>query len=231
MKNVLSLCAALLITATVFAQNTLTKQEQKQGWHLLFDGKTTNGWHTYLKPQAGSAWVVTNGVLELDPKGQGRGDLVTDKEYENYELSVDWNISPEGNSGIIFGVHEDSTYRQTYLTGVEMQVLDDKQAEDNKKANHLAGSLYDMKAPSANVAKPAGEWNTAKIMKNNGHLTFWLNGTKVIDVQMGSPEWQELINNSKFKTWPGFAKYAKGKIALQDHGHKVSFRNVKIKEL
>lgn len=231
MKNMFALLCALTMGYYASAQNQLTKKEQKEGWHLLFDGKTTKGWHTYLKPAASEAWKVTEGVLELDPKAPGQGDLVTDKEYENYELSVDWKISPEGNSGIIFGVHEDPALGQTYLSGIEMQVLDNEKAEDNKKANHLAGSLYDMKAPSASVAKPAGEWNVAKISKKDGHLIFWLNGTEIINVQMGSPEWQELLNNSKFKTWANFAKYPKGKIALQDHGHVVAFKNIRIKEL
>ena len=111
-----------------------------------------------------------------------------------------------------------------------MQVLDDKGAEDNKKANHLAGALYDMKAASA-AAKPAGEWNKIKIRKDKGQLTFWMNGTKTIDVKIGSPEWQELLNGSKFKTWKGFAAYPKGHIALQDHGAVVSYKDISIKEL
>lgn len=213
------------------AQNRLTKTEQQQGWNLLFNGKNTDGWHTYLKPQAKPAWNVVNGELQLNPKADNQGDLVTDKEYENFEFSAEWKISDEGNSGIIFGVHEDPAFSQTYLTGIEMQVLDNKNAEDNKKANHLAGSLYDMKAPAKDVAKPAGQWNLAKIRKDNGHLTFWLNGTQIINVQMGSPEWETLINNSKFKTWKSFAKYPKGHIALQDHGHEVAFRDIKIKQL
>ncbi|OKS89262.1 3-keto-disaccharide hydrolase [Mucilaginibacter polytrichastri] len=231
MKNMFVLLCALGISYGVSAQNPLTKKEKQQGWHLLFDGKTTKGWHTYLKPAASAAWKVEGGVLQLDPNAPDQGDLVTDKEYENYELWIEWKISPEGNSGIIFGVHEDTTLKQTYLSGIEMQVLDNDKAEDNKKANHLAGSLYDMKAPSASVAKPAGEWNTAKISKKDGHLIFWLNGTQIINVQMGSPEWQELLNNSKFKTWTNFAKYPKGKIALQDHGHVVAFRSIEIREL
>lgn len=231
MKNLLALICAAAIGFTATAQNTLTSKEKKQGWVSLFNGQTTTGWHTYLQPSAGEAWKVDNGTLKLDPKAPGQGDLVTDKEYENFDLQVDWKISQEGNSGIIFGVHEDTTYKQTYLTGVEMQVLDDKFAEDNKKANHLAGSLYDMKAPSETTVKPAGEWNTARILKKNGHLTFWLNGKQVIDTRIGSAEWQEMINNSKFKTWKGFAAYPKGHIALQDHGHVVAFRNIKIKEL
>lgn len=197
----------------------------------LFDGKTTQGWHLYLKPTTTPAWEAVDGTLRLNPKAPGRGDLVTDKEYENFELALDWNISQAGNSGIIFGVHEDPAFRATYDTGIEMQVLDNKEASDNKKANHLAGSLYDMKAPAKDVVKPAGEWNRVKLRKQNGHLTFWLNGTQIIDTQMGSDEWNTLLANSKFKNWKNFATYPKGHIALQDHGHEVAFRNIKITEL
>lgn len=203
---------------------------QSKGYTSLFDGKTTTGWHTYLKTGSG-AWKVVDGALQLDPKAEGQGDLVTDNEYENYELKIDWKISDTGNSGIIFGVQEDPKFQETYQTGIEMQVLDNKNASDNKKANHLAGSLYDMKAPSADVAKPAGEWNSAVLRKKNGHLTFWLNGTKTVEVQIGSDEWKELLSNSKFKNWTDFAKYPKGHIALQDHGHDVAFRNISIKQL
>ncbi|MFD1874074.1 3-keto-disaccharide hydrolase [Hymenobacter bucti] len=197
----------------------------------LFDGKTTKGWHTYLQPTAGSAWEVVDGALQFNPQASGKGDLVTDGEYENFELQLEWKISPGGNSGIIFGVHEDPAFKATYDTGIEMQVLDNKGAEDNKKANHLAGSLYDMQAPAKDVAKPAGEWNLVKLRKQNGHLTFYLNNAKIVDVQMGSPEWKALLENSKFKTWKNFAAYPKGHIALQDHGHQVAFRAITIEQL
>jgi hypothetical protein len=218
-KILLSLVA---IPALHFAVSAQTKP--------LFDGKTTTGWHTYLKTGAG-AWKVVDGALQLDPKAEQQGDLVTDGEYENYELTLEWNITKEGNSGVIFGVHEDPKFNETYVTGIEMQVLDNKDASDNKKANHLAGSLYDMKAPSKDVAKPAGEWNKVKLRKKDGHLTFWLNGTKIVDTQMGSEEWKTMIANSKFKTWTDFAAYPKGHIALQDHGHVVAFRDISIKQL
>ncbi len=222
----LNLLAITALSHSVFAQNQSDKQQQ-----ILFDGKTTQGWHTYLKSDATPAWAVVDGTLQLNPKAEGQGDLVTDQEYENFELSLEWNISEGGNSGIIFGVHEDPAFRATYDTGIEMQVLDNKNAEDNKKANHLAGSLYDLKAPAKDVAKPAGEWNAVKLRKQNGNLTFWQNGVKIIETQMGSAEWQTMVENSKFKTWKNFAKYPKGRIALQDHGHEVSFRNIKIKQL
>jgi hypothetical protein len=196
----------------------------------LFDGKTTKGWHSYLKQDAG-AWSVVDGALQLDPNAPNPADLVTDGEYENYELSIDWKIAEGGNSGIIIGVKEDSTYHATYTTGMEMQVLDNVKANDNKKANHLAGSLYDMIAAPADAAKPAGQWNTAKIRKDKGHLTLWLNGKETANVQMGSPEWQQLLDNSKFKTWKNYAKFPKGRIALQNHGAVVSYKNITIKQL
>ncbi|WP_428327457.1 3-keto-disaccharide hydrolase [Mucilaginibacter sp.] len=217
-KILLSILAFTAVNCSLMAQTT-----------KLFDGQTTNGWHSYLKTGPG-AWKVVDGALQLDPKAEGQGDLLTDKEYENYELSLEWKIAEGGNSGIIFGIHEDPKFGATYLTGIEMQVLDDKGAEDNKKANHLAGSLYDMRAP-AHPAKPAGEWNKVKIRKLNGALTFWLNGKKVIETQIGSADWKEMISNSKFKTWADFAAYPKGHIALQDHGAVVSFKDIKIKEL
>jgi Domain of Unknown Function (DUF1080) len=217
-KLILSILAFTAVHFSLMAQTT-----------TLFDGKTTNGWHSYLKSGPG-AWSVVDGVLTLNPKGEGQGDLITDKEYENFELSLTWKIAEAGNSGVIFGVHEDPQFSQTYLTGIEMQVLDDVKDEDNKLATHLAGALYDLKAPSK-PAKPAGEWNHIKIRKLNGHLTFWMNGAKTIDVQIGSPEWTEMLGKSKFKNWKSFAAYPKGHIALQDHGYQVSFKDIKIKEL
>lgn len=229
------LIAALAISGlngAVLAQthDKLTKKEKKEGYMLLFNGKNTNGWHRYNNTTAG-AWKVVNGALQLDTANHtDRGDLITDKEFENFELKLEWRIARGGNSGIIFPVHEDKQYAYTFLTGMEMQVLDDKEAEDNKKENHLAGSLYDMIAPMHH-AKPAGEWNAVTIRKENGHITFWLNGQKVVEVQMGSEEWKDLIAKSKFKNWKDFAAYPKGHIALQDHGAEVAYRDIRIKQL
>jgi len=228
---------ALITTSVATAQqvNKLTPKEEKAGWKLLFDGKTTNGWHTYLREDASPAWKVVDGALELDPEakksGAPGGDLVTDGEYENYELSLQWKISEGGNSGIIFGVHEDPKFKQTYLTGPEMQVLDDERHPDGKITKHNSGDLYDMKKSARNAVKPVGEWNQVKIRKKDGRLTFWLNGVQTVSVVMGSDEWKQLLANSKFKTWEGFGAYSKGHIALQDHGDKVWYRDIKIREL
>lgn len=228
------LLAGTLITSSAMAQqvNTLSSTEKKEGWKLLFDGKTTKGWHTYLQKEVSPAWKVVDGALELDPEakksGAPGGDLVTDGEYENFELSVQWKISEGGNSGIIFMSHEDPEYKQTYLTGPEMQVLDDAKHPDGKIPKHNSGDLYDLKKSAQSAVKPVGEWNTAKIRKNNNQLTLWLNNVETVNVTIGSDEWKELLANSKFKTWPGFAKFSKGHISLQDHGNKVWYRDIKI---
>ncbi|SEM19430.1 protein of unknown function [bacterium A37T11] len=235
-KNALLCCAGLLITSLlpVHGQNVLSKKEKQQGWKLLFDGTTTNGWHTYQKDKAGSAWIVKDGALTFNPDAPqaDHGDLVTNSEYENYDLQLEWKISPEGNSGIIFGIKEDPKFGQTYDTGIEMQVLDNIGASDNKLPNHLAGTLYDL-IGSREVSKPkaVGEWNKARILKKNGEITLWLNGIQTAHVKIGSEEWNTLLNKSKFKTWPNFAKYPTGKISLQDHGHIVAYRDIKIKLL
>ena len=221
--------AAVTYSASAQTMNTLSPKEQKEGYTLLFNGTNTDGWHVYNGHDAG-AWSVVNGALQLDTAGTVQGDLVTNGEYTNFELRLDWKIAVGGNSGVIFSVHEDTSLSYTFLTGMEMQVLDDKEAEDNKKPNHLAGSLYDMIAP-AHPAKPAGEWNSIIIKKLNGHLTLYMNDQKVAEVQMGSPEWNALLAKSKFINWKYFAKYPTGHIALQDHGATVAFRNIRIKQL
>lgn len=225
---------ALLLASGLMAQtdNQLTTKEKKQGWILLFDGKTTNGWHSFKKSSTGPAWSVVDGALQLDPKvKEGRGDVVTDGEYENFELSIDWNIAEEGNSGIMFLVQDDKAYDATYVTGPEYQLLDDKKAEDNKKPNHLAGSLYDIIAPPKEVEHPAGEWNHTVIRLENGELTFWLNNVQTVKTHLWDANWTELVSKSKFKDWKGFAAFHKGHIALQDHGYHIQFRNIKIRQL
>ena len=221
--------AALSFSLSAQNKSALSIEERHQGYALLFDGKTTHGWHAYLQQGAG-AWSVVDGAFQVDPQAPGQADLITNKEYENFELKLDWKIPVGGNSGVIFGVHEDTTYAYTFLTGMEMQVLDDKQAEDNKKPNHLAGSLYDMIAP-LHAAKPAGEWNSIIISKLSGHLVLWMNGQKVVEVQIGSKEWNDLLQKSKFRSWKAFATYPKGHIALQDHGAAVAFRNIRLRTL
>jgi len=238
MKQYLAVSILSIFSIAAFAQkaNTLTAQEKKEGWKLLFDGKTTTGWRNFNSDKINPGWKVADGSLYLDTtKVNGKvvaaGDIVTVDEYENYELSIDWKIQACGNSGIIFNVQEGSKYTASYQTGPEMQVLDNACHPDAKIIKHRAGDLYDLISCSTETVKPAGEWNQAKLIANKGHYTFWLNGVKTVEFDMGTPQWNEMVAGSKFKDMPNFGKFTKGRIDLQDHGNMVSFRNIKIKEL
>jgi hypothetical protein len=238
MKHYFLLSVLLILSIATFAQkaNTLTAQEKKDGWKLLFDGKTTNGWRNYNSDKINPGWKVADGMLYLDTaKVNGKriaaGDIVTAYEYENYELSLDWKIQACGNSGVIFNAKEGKQYSAVWYTGPEMQVLDNACHPDAKIIKHRAGDLYDLISVNTETVKPAGEWNQAKLIANKGHYTFWLNGVQTVEFTTGIPEWNQLVAGSKFKNMPDFGKFTKGRIALQDHGDMVSFRNIKIKEL
>jgi len=220
------------------AINTLSDQEKNDGWQLLFDGQTTKGWHSYGKPTAGSAWKVRDGSIYLDTtlkdgwQVKDGGDMTTDNEFSNFDLKLEWNISKNGNSGIIFYVHEDTTtYKQTWHTGLEMQVLDNGGHPDAKIPKHRAGDLYDLISGSPETVKPPGEWNQVEIIADNGQLEFHLNGQKVLSTLLWDDNWKNLVAKSKFKDMPGFSKFKTGKIALQDHGNEVWYRNIKVKKL
>jgi hypothetical protein len=214
------------------AQNALSAKEKKEGWKLLFDGTTTTGWRKYKSDKVTDRWKVSNGELYLDKSvTTGTGDIMTDGEFQDYELTLDWKISACGNSGVIFNVVEDDKYKNTYNSGPEMQMLDNTCHPDAKIAKHRAGDLYDLIACSKETVKPAGEWNQVRLVSKNAKMEFWLNGTKVVDFTMHTPEWKEMVANSKFKSMPGFGESKKGHIALQDHGDAVWFRNIKIREL
>lgn len=228
-------CSSASVQSASGEPNTLSMKEKKDGWELLFDGRTTNGWHTYNKNFVSNNWKVEDGAIVFDPKikdARGNGDLITDDSFENFEFSTEWKISEAGNSGIIFDIKEEPKFAATYNTGAEMQVLDNIKAADNKKENHLGGLLYDLTGTAAlSKPKPVGEWNLARIIQKNGHLTFYFNGIKTLDIQVGGEEWKNLVANSKFKTWPNFMTSPNGKIAFQNHDHEVAFRNVKIRKI
>lgn len=210
-------------------------QKSSGDWHSLFDGKTTHGWHTYGQSGAGDAWVAQDSVLHLVASSKtGRGDLVTDGEYENFDLKLEWKVSKGANSGIMFLVHEDtSKYKQTYVTGPEMQILDNDGHPDGRYLKHRAGDLYDLIPCIQQTVKPVGQWNQVEIRLKNGKLKFFLNGTEVVDTKMWDDNWDKLVAGSKFAKMPGFATFHKGHIALQDHGgdEDVWFKNIQIREL
>ena len=207
------------------------------GWISLFDGKTTNGWHKYGGGSVGSGWKVQDGAIYLDTtvKVNGKrdgGDIVTDEEFENFDLKLEWKIAKNGNSGVMFCVHEDTVkYKAPYETGPEMQVLDNDGHPDGKIKKHRAGDLYDLISCSKETVKPVGEWNQVEIKLLNGKLDFYLNGENVVSTTMWDDNWNKLVAGSKFKTMPGFGTFKKGHIDLQDHDCMVWYRNIMIKKL
>ena len=248
MKLLLPAIAALLIlpkSSLLYApstmiqdkNNTLTESEKNEGWKLLFDGATTRGWHTYGKTTVGSAWKVINGAIALDAsekssyQTKGGGDIVTDKEYTNFDLKLDWKISPKGNSGILFDIKEDPRYAETWFTGPEMQVLDNDGHSDGKIRKHRAGDLYDLISSSSEPVKPVGEWNHVEIKLNKARLELFMNGVAIVTTTLWDDKWWELVKGSKFVQMPDFSKFHTGRIALQDHGGNVWFRNIRIREL
>jgi hypothetical protein len=209
--------------------NTLTAAEQSAGWQLLFNGKDLAGWKGYKKDVPGAAWTVEDGAIALT--AGGAGDLMTAAEYGPFELSLEWKIAPKGNSGVIYLVKEMDGADNTYNTGPEMQVLDNDGHADGKIPSHRAGALYDIETPPDGAVKPVGEWNEARIVFTGAKIEHWLNGQKTAESSYGDEAWKKKVAASKFKQWPMFGTLASGHIALQDHGDKVWYRNIKIKPL
>ncbi|GAB5473457.1 MAG: DUF1080 domain-containing protein [Maribacter sp.] len=223
------------------ADDTMAEAEAKvpeEEWEVIFDGETFDGWHEYLKEGVSEHWKIEDGAMVFyPPKDRKEGEsynLVSEAEYTDFELSLDWKISEAGNSGIFWAIKELPELGQPYQTGPEIQVLDNDKHPDGKNGtSHQAGALYDMVSPAKDVTKPIGEWNTCVISinhkTNSGSVS--LNGTPLVEFPVNDPEWSEMVSKSKFADWEHFAKYTTGRIGVQDHGDMVAFRNIKIKEL
>ena len=207
-------------------QNFLTDAERAAGWRLLFDGKTTSGWRGFKKDRVSDGWQVIDGCLVRVGPG---GDVVTDEQFDNFELELEWRISAAGNSGIFFRVSE--KYRFPWDTGPEMQVLDNAEHPDGRSPLTSAGSNYALHAAPRDATVPVGLFNQVRIVANGDHVEYWLNGKKVVEYEFNSPEWKTLIANSKFKSMPNYGRMKTGHIVLQDHGDKVWYRNIKIRPL
>ncbi|MFZ2276833.1 MAG: DUF1080 domain-containing protein [Prosthecobacter sp.] len=231
------------VAALAAAPNTLTPQEQAAGWKLLFDGRSTTGWHTYGKNSvtAGS-WKIKDGCLVL-PAGNGRpngtgGDLVTNAMFTNFEFEFEWRVGPVGNSGVEYLFTEGEKRTANFYpgdtgdspVGFEYQVLDDA-PHANNAANRLAASIYSLVTPTGKTLRPVGEFNQGRIVVDGNHVEHWLNGRKVAECELGSPELQRIIASSKYKYYPGVGVKRATSIALQDHGAEVAYRNLKIRVL
>lgn len=204
---------------------------QKGKWVALFDGKTTNGWHSWNETGV-KGWTVENGILTTKGKS---GDLVTNKEYENFILEFEFKVAPKGNSGLIYKVIEDPANKALfapYASGPEFQIIDDVNYPDKIQDKQKTGGNYDIYPPKdLSAVKPAGEWNKGKLIIKNDHIEHWLNGKKVADYEYGTDIWKNDVAGSKFAKWPYAVPHAKGKISLQDHGDSVSFKTIRIREL
>jgi hypothetical protein len=206
--------------------NTLTSEEKAAGWQLLFDGESTAGWRNYGKPTISDGWKVQDGALTRVGAG---GDIITNDEFGNFELSIDWKIEPGGNSGIFYRASEEKD--EIYWNAPEMQVLDDAKHPDGQNPLQSAGAAYDLYPAPRGHVRPGGEWNTARLVVNGNHVEQWLNDFKMVEFELGSRDWDSKIAGSKFKPHPKFGKNAQGHIGLQDHGNVVAFRNIKIRAL
>ena len=223
-------------SGSLASQTTPTPEDGE--WTDLLAGGELDSWHSYNEDEAGSAWILDDeGVVYLDTSNKGEhgviggGDLTTNESYDNYELELEWKIGECGNSGIIYNVTEAEDLGASYLTGPEMQIIDNSCHPDAEITKHRAGDLYDMKVSASETVKPAGEWNLARLVVTDGHVEQWLNGTMVVSYDNTGTEWDSLIADSKFATWERFGKTTSGKISLQDHGDPVWFRNIRIRPL
>jgi hypothetical protein len=219
---------ALVAAACAAEPNTLTPEEQKAGWKLLFDGKTNTGWKAIGKKEfPAKGWVVEDGALKRATAGGG--DIVTTEDFDNFEFSWEWKIAPGGNSGVKYNLPD-----PTKNIGFEYQMLDDEKNADGATpgGSHRTASLYDLiPAPADKKAKPVGEWNESRIIVNGNKVEQWLNGAKTVETEMGSEELKALVAKSKYKNTAGFGLKKKGPILLQDHGAVVEFRSLKLRPL
>jgi hypothetical protein len=219
------------LTTTMCAQatrqpNTLSPADVQAGWRLLFDGRTTAGWRGYHRQDMPAGWEVVDGALTRVAEA---GDIITLDQFTDFELALEWKISPGGNSGIFYRVTEEGD--DGYFSGPEMQVLDDATHADGQSRLTSAGSAYGLYAAPAGVVRPVGEWNEVRIVVNGRHVEHWLNGQRVVSYELLSPEWEAKVKATKFAQWPEYGRASRGHVALQDHGDWVAYRNIRIREL
>jgi len=228
-RRIITLAAAasfVALPAAAQEMNTLTAKEKADGWRLLFDGRTTNGWRAYGADTMPSGWQAIDGVLTRVSRA---GDIITKDQFTDFELTLDWKVAPGGNSGIFY--HAVEGLEWIYHGAPEYQVLDDERHNDGKNPLTSAGAAYGLYPAPRGVVHPAGEWNSARILVKGNHVEHWLNGTRTADYELHSEDWKAKVAGSKFAQWPAYGMAKTGHIGLQEHGGRIEFRNIKIREL
>jgi 3-keto-disaccharide hydrolase len=220
LRTCLIACAVALAVAVPHAQ-------PKSGWKVLFDGKSLDAFRGYKTDAVPKGWVIENGTLT---KHERVADIVSKDEFGDFELTIDWTIGEAGNAGIFYRGTEE--YDHIYWSAPEYQLLDDAKGADNKTRLTCAGAAYSIYPSPPGHLKPVGEWNTTRIVVNGNHVEHWLNGFKLLEYELGSPDWQAKVKASKFNDWPNYGKAKRGHIAIQgDHEGTLAFRNIRIREL
>ena len=218
----------VLLATPLSAQehNRLNATERAAGWQLLFDGNSLTGWRGYNSESMPTGWSAENGMLIRTGPG---GDIITEQQFADFELSLEWLVGPSGNSGVLFRAVEGQ--EEVYHSAPEMQILDDACHADGRSPLTSSGSNYGLHGVPRGIVKSAGEWNTSRIVVVNNQVEHWLNGEKVVEYELGSADWAQRVANSKFAQWPAYGRASRGHIGIQDHGDRVSFRNLKIREI
>jgi hypothetical protein len=212
--------------------NTLTVSEKEKGWKLLFDGKTTEGWHGYNMKVFPDCWAIEDECLTMNSKGSAENqDIITNRKYRNFAISIEYKLTKAANSGIIYQVEEDTTYRFPYETGPEFQVIDHENWPDKLEDWQINGANYAMYPPVVKPFKPLGEWNQLLLVVDGANVTQMLNGEIVVKYIKNSEEWKKLRNSGKWSAFPDYGKFDEGYISLQNHGTKVWYRSIKLKEI
>ena len=206
----------------------LTADEQSAGWRLLFDGESTAGWRGFKSASLPAGWQVKDSALTRVAEA---GDIVTDEVFRDFELTLEWKVAAGGNSGIMYRVSEAPELKYVWESGPEMQVLDDARHPDGAKPETSAGACYGLYPAPRGIVRPAGEWNQVRIVVQGKRVEHWLNGTRIVEYELGSPDWEDRVRKSKFASMPRYGREPAGHIALQDHGDWVAYRNIKIRVL
>ena len=216
----------LVTPLTAQEHNRLTAEERAAGWQLLFDGYSLQGWRGYNSKSMPTGWSAENGMLTRIGPG---GDIISEQQFADFELYLEWLVEPGGNSGILFRAVEGQ--EEVYHGAPEMQVLDDAGHPDGQSPVTSAGSNYGLHGAPRDIVRPAKEWNASRIVVVKNQVEHWLNGKKVVEYELGSADWLRRVANSKFAQWPAYGRALRGHIAIQDHGDRAAFRNLKVKEI